>query len=63
MREEVRCPVCGSIEIIYDEMAEEHIDISTVYQTWRGHCDECETNLQWTEEYRLHRVEKPTVIK
>ena len=63
MREEVKCPVCGSIEIIYHEMKEEHIDLSTIYQTWEGHCDECEAILKWVEEYRLHNVEKPIVIK
>lgn len=63
MHEEVRCPVCGSIEIIYHEMVREHIDLSTVYQTWEGHCAECEAILQWTEEYRLQSVSDPVVIK
>lgn len=63
MREEVRCPVCGSIKIIYRKMVKEHIDLSTVYQTWEGHCDECETILYWVEEYRLHSVGKPFVMK
>ena len=63
MHEEVKCPVCGNIEIIYHEMVEEHIDLSTVYQTWEGHCDECKVILQWVEEYRLQSVSDPVLVK
>lgn len=59
----VSCPNCSSEEIQYDEMVEEHIDVSTIFQTWEGKCMECGKRLQWTEEYRLHNVETPIVVE
>lgn len=63
MCEEIRCPACGSIEIIYHDIIDEHIDLSTVYQTWEGHCGGCGATLMWEEEYRLHRVGNLTIVE
>ena len=46
-----RCPKCGSFNVEYDDCIDIEADCDYIARFMVGHCIECETELQWEENY------------
>ena len=60
---EPRCPKCGSFYVEYDDCIDTEFDRDYIAQFIVGHCIECETELQWVENYRFVGVGEMGEVK
>lgn len=59
----VNCPVCGSPHIEYNDCVDEYYDVSTHYSIWEGKCLQCDSKLEWKEEYKLTNILDMKVVE
>lgn len=54
---EIKCPNCGEwIEAEQVMEFDAYHGETTVSVDWTGQCEECETEVQWTEVYTFHHA-------
>lgn len=54
MVEKLKCPKCGSTNIMQDDCYETiHGEDNTYKELICGHCEDCEADLLWTETYKF----------
>jgi len=54
MLNELKCPKCGGTHIVADDCYDTiHGENNTFKELMCGHCEDCDTELQWEEVYQF----------
>ena len=51
MTKELKCPKCGSTNVVEDDTYDTSTEVGSLTYSVCGHCEDCGVNLQWEENY------------